>query len=101
VIIEPTGVDVLAVPLQPNGSGEDTIGGYLVALLREVWNHGSDFSGKRPFGNSGWHYDLYTGLIEAGMIAGRFDSDGHIETCDGAAGTRLINKAIDALADMQ
>jgi hypothetical protein len=70
---------VLATPPGGNDSGADTIRGYLVALLRELWAEGEGFSGKRPFGNSGWKWDLYAALVKAGFVVGTFDEDGYLE----------------------
>lgn len=50
-------------------AGDDlTVRGYLRELLATLWSEGESFSGKRPFGNSGWEYDLYKPLGKAGMI---------------------------------
>lgn len=59
--------DVLNCPLEENDSGADTVKGYLQALLYALWAEGEGFSGKRPFGNSGWEYDLTEPLIEKGF----------------------------------
>lgn len=47
-----------------------TIRDYFKALLDRLWEQGEGFSGKRPFGNSGWEYDLQRPLVMAGVIAG-------------------------------
>lgn len=60
-------VDIQAVlncPLEENDSGANTVKGYLKALLSTLWDECEGFSGKRPFGNSGWEYDLTDALIE-------------------------------------
>jgi len=60
-------VDIQAVlncPLEENDSGADTVKGYLKALLFTLWDEDEGFSGKRPFGNSGWEYDLTDALID-------------------------------------
>ena len=84
--------------MEPNDSGAGTIGGYLVALLRTLWDEDEGFSGKRPFGNSGWTWDLYVPLVKAGVISGRLDSDGYIEDCDDEAGHEVIARAIESIA---
>lgn len=81
-----------------NDSGEPTVRGYLVALLRTLWHEGEGFSGKRPFGNSSWEYDLYVPLIKAGLIRGKLDEDGYIDGVDDKAGDKLIAAAIETLA---
>jgi hypothetical protein len=50
--------------------GEITLRGYLRELLGELLLKTESFSGKRPFGNSGWEYDVATPLIMAGAIKG-------------------------------
>lgn len=59
-----------------------TIREYFLELLRTLWIEEEGFSGKRPFGNSGWQHDVYTALIKHGLIPGKLDEDGFIESCD-------------------
>lgn len=93
----PSPREVLALSMQDNDSGADTIGGYLTALLAALWEEGEGFGGKRPFGNSGWQFDLYKPLVKAGYIAGTFDEDGYLDDCDDEAGDVVIAAAIAAL----
>lgn len=65
---EPTAQQVLDTPLRDNDAGAATIRDYLTKLLLGVWEHKEGFDGKRPFGNSGWDYELYDGLARAGLI---------------------------------
>ncbi|MFE2994179.1 hypothetical protein ACFXG4_04095 [Nocardia sp. NPDC059246] len=83
--------------MQDNDADAETIRGYLLALLRQLWEHGEAFGGKRPFGNSGWEYELYEPLARAGLIEATFDEDGYFDTCDNHAGHELIAQAITAL----
>jgi hypothetical protein len=75
----PTPAELLDLPLPPNDSGAGTVRGYLVKLLASVWEEGEGFSGKRPFGNSGWQSDFYPALISAGIIEGTLDEDGWLD----------------------
>lgn len=96
-----TPTEVLDLPLDDhaaNQSGAETIRGYLVALVARVWDEGEGFSGKRPFGNSGWEWDLHPTLIRAGVITGTFDEDGYVEDSDDAAAHRVIADAIKTMA---
>ena len=77
--------EVLDCPMQENDSGAYTVKGYLKALLIAVWDEGESFSGKRPFGNSGWDSDILDALVDAGL-AKNYPS-----------ATKLIFKAITAL----
>lgn len=93
----PTPPQVLACPMTDNDAGADTIREYLVVLLASVWHGREGFSGKRPFGNSGWEYELYGALADAGWIDCTRDSDGDITTVDKRAGDKFIDSAIKAL----
>ena len=88
---------LLALELSRNDSGAGTVRGYLVALLRKLWRDGEGFSGKRPFGNSGWEYDLYAPMVKAGLVTGTLDEDGYIETVDTKAADKLVLAAIASL----
>lgn len=92
-----SGVQILNTPMQSNDAEADTIRGYLIALLTAVWDDGAEFSGKRPFGNSGWEHDLYEALVRAGRIEGTFDEDGWLEDADTEKGRELVAQAIQAL----
>lgn len=94
-----TGEQVLAVPMEPdtNDAEANTIQEYLVTLLRVLWTDGEGFSGKRPLGNSGWRWDLYSALVRAGALPGKLDEDGSVEDCDLQEARQLILLAIQAL----
>lgn len=88
--------DILDVEMPENDSGAATVRGYLVALLRTLWCEGEGFSGKRPFGNSGWQYDLAAPLVKAGILPGKIDEWGDLGAFDEAALDRLVLEAIDS-----
>lgn len=90
-------MNTLDIPMQENDANASTIRDYLKALLYTLWNEGEGFSGKRPFGNSGWEYDLYKALVAAKAVKGSLDEDGYIETVDTAQANKLIFKAIEEL----
>lgn len=90
-------MDILNIPMPKNDSGAKTIGGYLIALLERVWEEGEGFSGKRPFGNSGWDHDIYAALVKAEAVKGKIDSDGCLEECDEVKANKLIFVAIDSM----
>lgn len=54
-----------------------TIRSYLQELLTTLWREGEGFSSKRPFGNSGWKYELYEALVKGGAIEGEIDFEGY------------------------
>ena len=74
-----------------------TIREYFKLIAFEVWTEGEGFSGKRPFGNSGWQTDIYATLVKYGVIDGHFDSEGYIEEYDDEAGSDIIEDLIKAL----
>lgn len=59
-----------------------TVRDYLRTLLETLWRQGEGFNGKRPFGNSGWEFDLYAPLIRGGFISGSLDTDGYVAGYD-------------------
>ena len=92
--------EILNIPMRGNDSGATNIRGYLKALLVELWREGEGFSGKRPFGNSGWKYDLLNALVEAGAVKGTVtEEDGYreVEHEDDDAARSMISQAIAAL----
>lgn len=72
---------------------ELSIKDYLKELLLTIWLEGESFSGKRPFGNSGWEYDLYKPLIKAKVIRGKLDSDGYVQELNDK-NIKIANKII-------
>lgn len=73
---------------------------YLKALLVKLWKDGEGFSGKRPFGNSGWELDLYAPLIRAGAISGLIDDDGCVDEFDEKQASEFVLALIDAVFDV-
>lgn len=76
--------------------GEITIRQYLKQLLLTLWAEQEGFSGKRPFGNSGWDFDLYAPLIKAGAIKGVLDSDGYVASFNREEAWNTVNDLIHA-----
>lgn len=90
--------DILNLPLdQPNDAKAATVRDYLRALLSRCWEEEESFSGKRPFGNSGWQSDVNIALIKAGVVKGKLDSDGYIVSCDHRQARHAVSDAIAAL----
>ena len=75
-----------------------TVREWLADLLLRVWVEDEGFSGKRPWGNSGWQSDVAAPLIRAGIVTGELDEDDYIETCDHAELDRLITGCIQRMA---
>jgi len=74
-----------------------TIKEYLKELLTELWREGEGFSGKRPFGNSGWEYDIYAALVRNKVIKGEFDDDEYLEDYDSKLADKKMLEVIASL----
>lgn len=78
--------------------GQDiSIHDYLIRLLSTLWNEQDGFSGKRPFGNSGWNYDLLACLIAHKIIPGELDDEGYVMEVDEEQGDKIIREYIKTL----
>jgi hypothetical protein len=74
--------------------GETTIREWLRELLLTLWREGEGFSGKRPFGNSGWELDAYATLIKSGVVKGELGEFGYVEKVDRADAESIIDRLI-------
>ena len=74
---------------------EPTIREYFSVLLQTLWREEECFSAKRPFGNSGWQYDVYTSLIKAGVVEGSLDDEDCVEKVDTRKADAYIQELID------
>jgi hypothetical protein len=88
---------VLKCHMQQNDAGADTVGDYLRKLLEAVWTEVEGFSGKRPFGNSSWEWEVYEALVRGGFVSGKFDADNYLGECDEDAAHKLVLEAIREL----
>jgi hypothetical protein len=84
---------VLDLPMQPNDAQAGTVREYLISLLSVLLDQGENAI-KRPFGNSGWEYELYAPLITAGVVEGEFDEDGEIESINHREAEAILQQAI-------
>ena len=87
-------LDVLTTKMISNDAGAKTIKEYLIELLKAVWEEGESFSGKRPFGNSGWEGELYASLVKQGLVEG----DSELTPNDDDEARQLITEAIQYLS---
>jgi hypothetical protein len=88
-------LSALELRIDSDAGDNITIRDYLHELLALVWAEGDGFNGKRPFGNSGWEYELYIPLIAAGYVDGVLD-EGYIESFDLKAARAFIQQLIAA-----
>lgn len=95
--IDVTGKTILDLPMGANEAGAASVREYLIELLNVVIRYDEDVI-KRPFGNSGWMWDLYEALAKAGYAGGVLDNDGYVEDIDRRAARSLLLEAVAALA---
>jgi hypothetical protein len=100
-VTAPTPQQILDTPMGQNDAGVDTVRAYLAELLYLVWEHEDGFSGKRPFGNSGWQSEVHEALIRAGHLDGTFDEDGYLDDYDRREANRLVLQAIRSLGGVR
>lgn len=93
-----TNEQILSLVIDRSDAGNGiTIKQYLKTLLATLWEEGESFSGKRPFGNSGWQFQLYKPLIKYGAVEGSIDEDGFIDAVDDQEADKIIALAIASL----
>jgi hypothetical protein len=66
-------LEALEWRINSNAGDGITIREYLHKLLTKAYKEGESFNGKRPFGNSGWHRELWRGFVKGGFIAAKHD----------------------------
>lgn len=97
---EMSGAEILALPLGENDAEAKTIGEYLGKLLATLWEEEESFSGKRPFGNSGWQSCVEFALVRAGVVRGTIieeDGDEWLDGYDEAGAENAVQRAIEAM----
>lgn len=87
---------ILNAPFDEPDSGAKNLRQYFKLLLKTLFREGEGFSGKRPFGNSSWDYDLAACLISAGVLDGTY-SDENGPEFDEDEFEKIISDAIEAL----
>jgi hypothetical protein len=96
-VTDKTVMAALDVRLGNTDAGDNiTVRDYLRELLLTLWVEQEGFSGKRPFGNSGWQREIYMPLIKAGFIPGKLDGDGYIDEFDEHEGCEYMKQLITA-----
>lgn len=89
-------INALEIRFDSDAGDNLTVRDYLHELLSRLWERGEGFSGKRPFGNSGWDYELYAPLVAGGFIPGTLDEDGYVDTVDKKIAEAYVFKLIRA-----
>lgn len=83
-----TDQEILDYPYDFSDARVKSLREYFKKLVYRVWQENEGFSGKRPFGNSGWQYDVYDCLQKIDVIS-EHDIDENIRQVD-AIVLRLI-----------
>lgn len=86
-------LEALEVRFDSDAGDNITVRDYLRILLSTLWTEKEGFSGKCPFGNSSWEYELYEPLVKGGFIPGTFNEDGELVTFD----YRFANQYVQGL----
>lgn len=89
--------DILDLKMPRNDAKAETVRDYFKSLLLTLWQEEEGFSGKRPFGSSGWQTEVYSALVTHGAVTGNQDADGYLHECDESAADALIRSAIKSL----
>ncbi len=90
-------MNILDIEMQGNDANADTVREYLKKLLFTLFDEGESFSGKRPFGNSDWEYQLYKAFVVAGAVKGTVDEYGDLQEFDQIKAIALVFEAIEQL----
>lgn len=69
-------------------------------LLTMVLLQGEEFSGKRPWGDSGWEFDIYRAMVLNGFIKGAVDEYGDIYNYSLAEGDELLMRCVEEIFDL-
>ena len=92
-----TNKEILKLRFYSDDLGKEiTIKKYLKLLLIKLLQETECFDGKRPFGSSGWTYDLGECLRENGIIPTIKDSD----DCNGYLTSDFNKKIIEIIKNM-
>ena len=81
--------------LEMKDEAGETIRRKLHKLLSTLWEEKEGFSGKRPFGDSGWPYEFYEILIKNRAVEGSIDENGYIERLNTKKADQVIAACID------
>lgn len=91
--------DILDNTLVERGTEKQTLRCYLISLAQKCWEEGESFSGKRPFGSSGWHAEVYKALAKRGLIVVYRNSEGEWTDFDEVHGNKIIEVCFNYLKE--
>lgn len=91
--------DILDYKFRFDDADADSIREYFYALLFTLYQEGEGFSGKRPFGNSGWESDIFEAFVDMDAIEGKIvrDEDGYLQdfVCNYEEAWELTSKLLE------
>lgn len=87
----------LDAPMQRNDAKASNVREYLLKLLDTLLAEEEGFSGKRPFGNSGWLGEIELALVKSGHVKGTVDEDGFLETSDEKRFQKMLKQCVSDL----
>jgi hypothetical protein len=90
-------LSALDIRFDSDAGNNITVRDYLRSLLETLWYEKDGFSGKRPFGNSGWHYELISPLIKHGYLKGELDEDDCVNSYDSKEANAFVKQLILAM----
>ncbi|MEG1662931.1 MAG: hypothetical protein RR338_03005 [Clostridia bacterium] len=91
-----TNNEILELEVRSEDIGVVTIKQYFKQLLLTLFAEGECFSGKRPFGNSAWEYDIMDCLIKNKVFKTEIDEYGE-EDYDDMEFNRIICELITSM----
>jgi len=83
--------DILKLEIPDNPAMARTIGLYFERILTDMWTQ-PEFDSKRPFGEGAWRQPVTIALIREGLVPGKLDEDGFVESVDQRELNRLVLK---------
>jgi len=82
---------ILELPVMRHDLGDTlSMREYFERLFLKLWEENEGFNAKRPWGNSGWEYDVYVTLIKNKVIDGELDEDGYINKIDAVKANKFV-----------
>lgn len=87
--------EILELPVRRHDLGASlSMRQYFERLFTKLWDDPNHFNGKRPYGNSGWKWDVYVTLIKHGVIDGNLDEDDCVAEIDEKKASEFISEEI-------
>lgn len=87
--------EILELPVMRHDLGSEISMRYFFErLFCDLWKKEANFDSKRPWGNSGWKWDIYVTLIKHNVIPGKLDEYGYVEEVDSKSASDFVENEI-------